>query len=209
MKLYTFDPAPNPRRLNLFIAHKELKIPSEQIDLRAGQQFSESYRAICPRCIVPTLQVQDGSVLCDVIAIATYLESLFPRRPLLGTTPLSRAQILSWDQYIYSDGLQSVAESLRNRSAAFKDRAVTGAEPIAQVPELDGRGKLRLRNFWRFLDAELDDGREYLAAGQLSMADIDAYVVVGFAGWIKETLPPDLPHLNAWHRRIQAALPAL
>ncbi len=35
MKLYTYDPAPNPRRLTLFMQYKGISLDSQQIDLRA------------------------------------------------------------------------------------------------------------------------------------------------------------------------------
>src|ERR1017187_6905662 len=79
LKLYTFDAAPNPRRVNLFLGYKGIQIPSKQINLREGQQFSSDYRAVNPRCIVPALQLDDGTVLCDAIAICWYLESRSPQ----------------------------------------------------------------------------------------------------------------------------------
>jgi glutathione S-transferase len=117
MKLYTFDPAPNPRRVKLFLTYKGIDLPTVQIDLRQGAQFSKEFRAINPRCIVPALQLDDGSVLCDAIAICWYLEKLYPQKPLMGTEPLQQAQILSWDQRIYSDGFYAVADVHRPRGS--------------------------------------------------------------------------------------------
>jgi glutathione S-transferase len=205
MRLYTFDAAPNPRRINLFLTYKGIRVPTQQVDLRSGEQFSTDFTAISPRCIVPVLQLDNGTVLCDGIAICWYLESRYPQRPLLGTDPLQQAQILSWDQYICADGFLPVAEALRNRSPAFKDRAVTGPEQIRQIPELELRGRLRLQSFWQRLDEHLE-GREYLVGNAITLADIDGFVVVDFAGWIKERVPEERKHVQAWYQRIKSLL---
>jgi glutathione S-transferase len=205
LKLYTFDGAPNPRRVSLFLGYKDIQLPSQQINLREGEQFSAAYRALNPRCTVPALQLGDGTVLCDAIAICWYLESRFPQRPLFGGEPLLQAQVLSWDTYILSDAFLPAAEALRNRHEAFKDRAVPGPERVAQIPELEARGRQRLQLFWQYLDEHLN-GRDYLVGSAITMADIDAFVVIDFAGWIKERVPENRARLQAWYQRIKALL---
>ncbi len=208
MTLYTYDAAPNPKRLNLFLAYKGVQLPTQQVDLRNLEQLSPAYRAINPRCVVPALRLEDGTVLCDVIAICWYLEQRFPQRSLLGTTPLQQAQVLSWDLQIFTEGLMSVADTLRNRSAAFKDRALPGPSPVEQIPQLEERGRYRLHQFWDRLEAQLQ-GRDFLVGETLSLADIDAWVVVDFAGWVKESIPEQHPRLRSWHQRVSAQLPGV
>ena len=69
MKLYTFDPAPNPKRLALFMHYKGIDIDTVQIDLNAQEQLGDEYRAINPDCTVPALVLDDGTVLTEVIGI--------------------------------------------------------------------------------------------------------------------------------------------
>lgn len=205
MKLFTYDPAPNPRRVNLFLSYKGIELPTEQVDLRARKQFSPHFQAINPRCVVPALQLDDGSVLCDGIAICTYLEHLYPQKPLLGTDALERAQILSWDQYIFSDGFLAVAEVLRNQSPQFEHRALPGAELFEQIPDLIARGRKRLHVFYWALERHLQ-GRQFIVAEQLTFADIDAFVTVDFGGWIKEKIPDNCPNLSLWYERVKPLL---
>ena len=205
VKLYTYDAAPNPRRVNLFIRHKGIELPTQQVDLKAHEQFSDGYRTINPRCIVPALQLDDGSVLCDGVAICWYLESRHPAKPLFGIDPLTQAQVLSWDHQIFADGFIPVAEVLRNRSKAFQGRALPGPDAVAQIPELEARGRQRLALFWRHLEAHLN-GREFIVGAALTLADIDAYVVIDFAGWIKESIPQDCTNVQIWARRIGQCL---
>lgn len=205
MQLFTFDGAPNPRRVNLFIRYKGIEIPTRQINLREGEQLGEEYRRINPRCIVPALQLDDGSVLCEGVAICWYLESLYPQRPLMGVGAQQQAQVLSWDHLVFADGLMPVAEALRNRSAAFKDRALPGPGSVPQIPELELRGRQRLQLFWQYLDAHLQ-GREFILGNALTLADIDAFTVIDFAGWIKERVPDSCTNLNRWAAHVKSLL---
>jgi len=205
MKLFTYDAAPNPRRVNLFLSYKGIELPVRQIDLREREQFGEEYRKINPRCTVPALQLDDGEVLCDGIAICWYLECLFPNRPLLGADPWVQAQVLSWDHRIFADGLMPVADALRNRGKTFSARALPGPQALAQIPELEARGRLRLQAFWRCLEEHLH-GRDFLVGTGLTLADIDAYVVIDFASWIKESVPLDCTNVQMWARRVAQCL---
>jgi glutathione S-transferase len=139
------------------------------------------------------------------VAICWYLESLYPQQPLFGVGPLHQAQVLSWDHYIFTEGLLVIAEALRNSSAAFKDRALPGPDPYAQIPELAVRGRQRLHGFWQALEQHLER-REFIVGEALTLADIDAITAIGFAGWIKERVPESLPRLHAWHQRTGALL---
>ena len=205
MKLFTYDPAPNPRRVNLFLAYKGIELPAHQIDLRAQEQFSPKFQAINPRCVVPALQLDDGTVLCDGIAICGYLESLYPEKPLLGTTALEKAQIASWDQYTFTDGFLAVAEVLRNQSPMFQHRAVPGAEHFEQIPELIARGRKRIHVFMWAVEQHLQS-RQFIVGDQLTFADINVFVTVDFAGWVKEKIPENCPNLLSWYARVKPML---
>ena len=74
MKFYDCSTAPSPRRVRIFLAEKGFTVPTVQIDLRAGQQFSPEFRAISPDCTVPVLDLENGVVLADAVAICLYFE---------------------------------------------------------------------------------------------------------------------------------------
>jgi hypothetical protein len=50
MKLCDYQLAPNPRRVRIFLAEKGIIVPTEQVDLRVGEQFTPEFRAINPEC---------------------------------------------------------------------------------------------------------------------------------------------------------------
>lgn len=199
MKLYTFDPAPNPMRLTLFMAYKGIELPTQQINLMEKEQLTEAYKAINPKGTVPALQLDSGEVLTEVIGICSYLEGLYPDKPLLGANPLQKGQVMSACHEIFVEGLQAIADILRNGNPAFANRALPGPVDCPQIPELVERGRLRLDAFVRSMDARLT-GQETVVDGALTLADIDLYALVAFMGWVKASIPEDCEALRAWHQ---------
>ena len=205
MKLYTFDIAPNARRLQLFMQYKGISLDTQQIDLGKLEQHSDEYAAINPLRTIPALQLDDGTLLTEVIAQVSYLESLYPEKPLMGTTAQEQALVLNWDHLLLISGFAAVANMFRNTVKGFKDRAGTGSLPLAQIPELAARGKLQLDDFWPRVDARLGES-SWLAGDTISFADIDLFCLCEFAGWVKESVPEDLANLQAWLARASAEL---
>jgi glutathione S-transferase len=205
MHLYTYDPAPNPKRLQLFINYKGIALDTTQVNLMQLEQLGEDYRRINPAGTVPALVLDDGTVLHEVIGACAYLEALYPEKPLLGSTPLERAQVLSWDHRIFNTCLSAVAEILRNGNPNFAGRALPGPLPIPQIPELAERGRLRLGPGFAAADAALADS-PFLVGDHVSLADIDLLVCTEFAGWVKEKVPDDCQHIHAWLPRVKDAL---
>jgi glutathione S-transferase len=205
MHLYTYDSAPNPRRLGLFLAYKGIELPTTQIDMRENEHRGETFLAINHLGTLPALLTDEGVLLTEVIAICDYLEALFPERPLMGTTPLVRALVLSWDHRIFVSIFEAFAEMLRNRSPAFAHRALPGPIDIEQIPALEERGRKRFRASLELFDTELGE-RPFLCGDAISFADIDLLVGVETARWVKEGIPDGCAHLRAWHERCRAIL---
>jgi len=201
MKLYTFPPAPNPQRVHIFLAEKGMHIPEISLDLMKGEQFSDEFKTLNPDCTVPTLVTDDGLVLAQVPAICLYLEELHPEPRLLGTNLVERVLVREWCQRIYLDGIGAVAEAFRNSTPGFKGRALPGQIGLEQLPELVERGKQRLAGFWKRFDAHLE-GRDFVVGDQFTMADIDGYVTVSFAGWIKQSVPEECRNIHRWHQAV-------
>lgn len=201
--LYDCATAPSPRRARILLAEKGVPHETVQVDLRSGEQMGEAYRRINPQCTVPALATDEGPVLTDNAAIAAYVEARFPEPPLLGRTALDKAEIASWQWRVEFEGLMAIAEALRNSSPAMVDRALPGPVNYAQIPALAERGLARIRHFFAELDARLA-GRDFIAAGQFSIADITAVVAVDFARAVKVRPGEDLPHLLRWREAMAA-----
>jgi glutathione S-transferase len=205
MKLYTYDPAPNPQRLSHFMNYKGIEIDTQQVDMMAAEQLQDDYRAVNPDCTVPSLVLDDGTVLTEVIGMCTYLEDLHPDRPLLGTTPLERAQVISWDHKLFNLVMTGVAEALRNGTPAFENRALPGPLDVPQIPELVERGKLKLNYAWTMLDEKIGDSG-WLAGDHFSLADIDLLICADFSNWVKSPPPESCTRLLAALDRIRQEL---
>ena len=205
--LYDCTTAPSPRRARILLAEKGVKHETIQVDLRSGEQFGDAFRRINPQCTVPALVTEEGGVLTDNAAIAAYLEAVQPEPALLGRTPLEKAEIASWNWRIEFEGLLAIAEGLRNGSPGLANRALPGPRNYAQIPELAQRGAQRVQDFFETLEERLA-GREFIAAGMFSIADITAVVAVDFARAVKVKMGEQHPNLQRW-RAAMAHRPAM
>jgi len=195
--LYDCSSAPSPRRARLLLAEKGIQHETVQVDLRNGEQLGDAYRKINPQCTVPALRTEAGVVLADNAAITAWAEAVRPNPPLLGTTPLEKAEIASWNWRVEFEGLLAIAEAMRNSSPAMENRALAGPVNYAQIPELGKRGVERLQQFFTVLNGRLQ-GRDYVAADRFSVADITAVVAVDFARIVKVKPGEQHPHLLRW-----------
>jgi glutathione S-transferase len=198
---YDFARAPSPRRARILLAEKAIAHEVRIVDLAAGEQMSEAYRAINPACTVPALQLESGVVLTDNAAIAAWAESAHPAPPLFGTTPLDKAEIASWNSRIELECLAAIAEAMRNTAPAMKDRALPGPVDYAQIPELAARGMARLLDFLTRFDTHLAT-RDYIAKSGFSIADITAGVATDFARVLKVDAGEGRPNIAAWRARL-------
>ncbi len=205
--LYDCATAPSPRRARILLAEKGLAVDTVQIDLAQGEQLGAAYQALNPQCTVPALRLDDGTVLPDNAAIAAWAEAVQPEPPLLGLTPLDKALVASWNARIEFEGLLAVAEAFRNTSPAMKDRALTGAAPVPQIPELAQRGRDRAMRFIDTLEAHMV-GRDFIVGDRFSLADITAVVMIDFARIIRFKLGDAHPQLLRW-RTALAARPSI
>jgi glutathione S-transferase len=187
----------------MFLAEKGIDYENIQVDLTKGEQMGEAFRKINPGCTVPAMITEGGDVLTENAGIAAYLEALYPEPPLLGTTPMEKAQIATWNWRCEMGGLMSAAEALRNSSPAMKDRALPGPKNIAQIPELAERGVMKLGWFFKTMNRQLS-AHEYMAGETFSVADITATILVDFARWVKVYPQEDQTALLAWHERMKA-----
>jgi glutathione S-transferase len=205
--LYDCATAPSPRRARILLAEKGIVHETVQVDLRTQEQLSDAFRAINPQCTVPALHIQDGTeegdVFTDNAAIIAYLEARYPQPPLLGTTPLEKAEIASWQWRVEFEGFMAIAEALRNSSPAMANRALPGPVDYAQIPELAQRGLSRVQQFFDMLDKHLE-GRDFVAADQFSVVDITAVVAIDFARVVR--IKPSEQHVNLLRWRANMAL---
>lgn len=205
MKLYDGAWAPSPRRVRIFLAEKGIEIERIPVDLKHGEHLQPGYAGINPQRQLPALLLDDGTLIDDSIAICRYFESLHPDPPLFGRDPREIALVEAWLRRIEHDCFQAAAIALRNRSAAFVGRAVSGQWPeIEQIPALVDRGRCMWSAFAAVFDSHLA-GKRYVAGDGFTMADIAALVAIDFGIDTRLTDPRDShPALARWHAEVSA-----
>lgn len=203
MKLYDTKLAPSPRKVRMVIAEKNLDIPMVQVSLRDNEQFDEHFRKLNPRCTVPTLELDDGTCLTESEAICRYLEEIHPEPALFGRTPIERARVNEWIRRVELEGYLAIADTLRNSSDFFVDRALPGPVPVKQIPALAGRGRERTLLFFKTMNHALKKSNgSWLVDNHFSMADIMGFIGIEFAQRI-DLIPDDsLTELMEWRQRI-------
>ena len=207
MRLFDFERAPNPRRVRIFMAEKQVGVPRVNVNLFRREQLSPEFLAINPGGTVPVLELDDGTFLSECLAICRYLEAMHPEPVLFGATPREQALTLMWANIVDNEGLSAVAEVLRNLSPGFRDHALAGPLACAQIPALVERGRRRTERFFDRIEQQLQH-QPWLAGGHYSYADISLLVTTDFAGWVDIVPMQSRPALRRWYERV-ASRPAV
>lgn len=194
--LYDQPRAPNPMRVNLFMAEKGIDIPREPVDLIANQHKTPAYLEKVGAPICPALVLDDGTVLTETQAICRYLEALYHEPNLMGATPLEIARIEMWQRRAEFGLFAAVGQCFRHTNPAMAGME----EQVLAWGEVN-RG--RIDGHLAALDAQLK-GREFLVADRFTIADITAFIASGFQRIIKHPIPEELTDLLAWRQRIEA-----
>ena len=193
MRIYEFKRAPNPKRVQMFLSEKKIDIEYVQVNVRSGENRESNYLSINPKSGVPALQLDNGVIISESMAICRYFDAIQPEPYLFGETPEERGLVEMWNRRIEIEGINSVGDCLRNSSEAFKDKAVPDPRVTQQIPELAERGRMLANRFLDDINNKLKNS-EYVAGNQFSMADINLFVLLDFASWIKVT--PTNNHVN-------------
>lgn len=93
MKLYSYWRSTTSLRLRAALNLKGIAYEIVPVDLVAGDQRSDAYRAMNPGQGVPSLVLDDGIVLTQSMAILDYLDTVHPTPPLLPQDPVARARV--------------------------------------------------------------------------------------------------------------------
>ncbi len=197
MKLYGAPmPAPNPRRVRIFLAEKGIVLPETSLDLRKREHKSDEHRARNSLRQVPTLELDDGACISETVAICRYFEETQPQPPLFGATPVERATVDMWVRRIEFIMMTPVGNFWRHAHPYT-------AALLTQYTDFGESNRTAYAGAQRWLDRELD-GRAFIAGDAYSMADICALSTMDFASWIGLEAEPELANLAAWHGRVSA-----
>lgn len=205
MKLYDCKIAPNPRRVRIFIAEKNLQIPTVEVSILDGENLKSDYLKVNSRGLLPVLELDDGTRIDETQAICRYLEETHPEPNLMGRTTLERAQIESWQRHMEFDGLTAVSEVIRNSIPVFSSRGLPGVtQPVPAIPALVERGTQSLRRFYERLEQRLKE-TDYVAGNRYTIADITALCVIDAAkNRANIPIPTENTRTQRWYDAVSA-----
>ena len=197
MKLYGApNPAPNPRRVRIFLAEKGVDLPETLVDMRKREHKSPEFKAKNSLGQIPALELEDGAVISETVAICRYFEGLHPTPPLFGTTPLEMARVDMWvrrSEFVVMNPVGMFWRHAHPYTAAL----------LTQFKDFGESNRDHVMGGMRWFDRELE-GRDYLTGPTYTMADICLLTTIDFANWIGLETPAELSHLRAWHERVSA-----
>lgn len=196
MKLYC-GIGPNSYRVRIFLTEKGIEVPRVEIDLLKGEHKSPEFLKINSLGYVPALELDDGTIITESVAICRFFEETHPRPPLFGTDPVSRAKVEMWNRRAELEVFATVGDYALHTQEFFKDR-------LPQHPAFGEAQREHAPKKWAWLDRELADGRPFLAGEAYSIADITGSV----AAWLGEMFgierPDSLKNVNAWLERVRS-----
>ena len=202
MKLYDFSLAPNPRRVRMFLAEKGIEVPMVQVNTREREQFSDWFQKINPRGAVPVLELDDGTLISESVAICRYFEETHPEPRLMGRDARDKAIVEMWNRRAELECTAAVGETLRNTLPMFEDRALPGAASgIAQIPALAERGRKSFVRFLQRLDDRLEDN-QFLAGGVFTIADITAFISIDTGKRVEMAVPETCTNVLRWQTEV-------
>lgn len=100
--LYDYFRSSAAYRVRIALNLKGIDYESRQIDLRAGDQRSDEYKALNPQGLVPMLDI-DGHRLTQSLAIINYLDLRYPNQPLIPAAAADRAHVVAMVMAIACD----------------------------------------------------------------------------------------------------------
>ncbi|MDQ0463828.1 glutathione S-transferase [Caulobacter ginsengisoli] len=190
------NPAPNPRRVRIFIAEKGIDLPETRVNLREREHKSAEHKARNSLGQVPVLELDDGTMISESVSICRYLDATCEGPKLFGETPLEAALIDMWIRRIEFQLMTPVGMFWRHAHPLT-------AALLTQNREFGESNREIFARVCLWLDRELADGRPYLA-GRYSMADIVAQTTLDFAGFTGLEPPAEATHLAAWREGLAA-----
>ncbi len=197
MKLYGAPmPAPNPRRVRIFLAEKGVDLPETPVDMRKREHKSAEFRAKNSMGQLPALELDDGTCISETVAICRYFEETHPEPPMFGRTAVEKALVDQWIRRVEFAVMMPVGNFWRHAHPFT-------AALLTQFKDFGESNKETYRGAQKYVDRELE-GREFLVGDSYTMADICLLSTVDFAEWIGLPVEDEFTNLKAWRERVKA-----
>jgi glutathione S-transferase len=188
---------PNSYRVRIFLAEKGIEVPRSYIDFEKGEHRSSEFLRLNSLGQVPVLELNDGTVITESVAICRYFEEVHPSPPLFGQGAVERAHVEMWNRRAEQVIFGTIGDVALHTAELFKDR-------LPQFPAFADAQRLAVPDKWAWLDRELGDGRTFIAGERFSVADITAAVAAWLGEFFETERPSNLAHLRRWLDRVRS-----
>jgi len=197
MKIYDSF-GPNPRALRMFLLEKGIELPKADVDLLGMENRRPPYTDRNPGGQIPALEMDDGRVIGETVAIFEYLEEKHPSPPLIGSTPEERAETRCWQRRVEL----RITEHLYN-GFRFAEGIELFRPRLRVLPEAADGLKATVRDNLGWLDPLLA-GKTWIVGPRFTIADIILYCALDFGRGVGQTVDPALTGVGAWLERVSA-----
>ena len=190
------NPAPNPRRVRIFLAEKGVELPETFVNMRKREHKAPEFKEKNSLGQLPTLELDDGTTISETVAICRYFEETHPEPPLFGKTAVEKATVDMWVRRVEFMIMTPVGMFWRHAHPYT-------AALLTQFKDFGESNRERTVEAMTWFDRQLRD-RPFIAGETYTMADICALTTVDFAGFIGLPMPETAEALQAWHARVTA-----
>ncbi|MEE4201339.1 glutathione S-transferase family protein [Erythrobacter sp.] len=189
---------PNPRVVTMYLAETGQKVPRRFVDILKGENRQPDYLAKNPVGHTPALELSDGTVIAESVAICEYLDDVNGPSDLLGTDPATRAQTRMTTRFVDQQVVVPMVIGFRGAEGLglFKDR-------VACFPDAAESMKAQGRFGLGKLEEMIGEGN-YLCGDRFSLADILLFAFTDFGAQVGQPIPDENTRLKAWHERVAA-----
>ena len=198
MKFYD-SLGPNPKLVRMFAAEKGFAFPQiEKVDIMGGANRQAPYLDKNPAGQMPSLELDDGRVIAETVAICEYIEEAKPKPALIGESAADRAEARMWTRRVEWKIVQPMADGFRFAEGLplFKSR-------IRTIPEAADGLKAIAQDGLAWLDGQMA-GRDTIVPGRLTLADVVLFAFVEFGASVGQGLDPALKNAGAWFEKLKA-----
>jgi glutathione S-transferase len=191
IKLYTFPPSTNSRKVRIALLEKGLEFERVNVDLSKREQKTPEYLKIHPFGQIPALD-DEGFILYDSTIINEYLEDEYPYPALMPTESESRARARLMEDFRdthFNPAFVKIIHEMRKPEAEREANNIVNAK--AEITQCFDR-----------IEKELE-GHEYLA-GAFSLADVAFMANIDLLDRFQITVDPKYKNTAAWIARLKA-----
>jgi len=189
---------PNSYRVRIFMAERGIgDVEMVEVRLDRGEHKTEAFRALNSLGRIPVLVLPEGTAISESVAICRYLDEMRPGTPLFGADPIERAKVEMWNRRLELEIFATIGNVALHSDPLFAGR-------IVQFPAFAAAERSAMAARWAWLEAEMNDGRPFVAGDAFSAADVTGMV----ASWLGEILgigiPDNAHHVRRWDERMRA-----